>query len=285
LWRQVLLAASLFAILLAAHSSAAMIASQPAAMCLDTLFAIALQLAAFRYVGGLSNMSTSLRRWKSFWDDKTVPLHKQDDDTHYALLANELKVLFPEARPRRILEIGCGNGALYRHLDFDRADIYKGVDFSASMLDGFRSRYPGVALVAASGHNYRDDSLYDLIFSNGVVQYFDRPMLAEHFQRAAAMLSPGGALICASVPWRTLRSKYLRGGFASTRVSRVRSLLAYGRYWFSDPMGHWYEWRDLESLGRAHGFTASFYGSLHYPYRFHAVFRRSVSDQSMPAAA
>ena len=230
-------------------------------------------------------MSESLHRWKSFWDDKTVPLHRQDSDEHYVPLAGELRILFQDAEPNRVLEIGCGNGALYGHLGFNRADAYTGVDFSQSMLDRFRQQYPGVALVAASGHNYRDEHQYDLIFSNGVVQYFDRRMLAEHVQHAATMLAPAGKIVCASVPWKCFRARYLQGRFARQPAGFAKWIAGWVRYPLRDSMGRWFEWRDFEELGRRHGLAARFYGSLHYPYRFHVVLERDCADRSVPKAA
>ncbi len=230
-------------------------------------------------------MNKVAHRWKSFWDDKTVPLHTWDADDHYLRLSQELRLLFEDEAPNRVLEIGCGNGALYRHLGFDRAAVYKGVDFSQSMLDRFKERYPDAALISAGGHAYRDDQQYDLIFSNGVVQYFDSAMMAEHFRHAAAMLAPNGKFICASVPWKSLRHRYRSGKFLHKRPGLVRAMAGYLRAVRRDGMGQWFEWRDFERLGRKHGFTARFYGSLHYPYRFHAVMSRESAEQSTRKAA
>jgi cyclopropane fatty-acyl-phospholipid synthase-like methyltransferase len=230
-------------------------------------------------------MSSFAHRWKRFWDDKTVPLHTKDADDHYIPLSRELSILFDDAQPTRVLEIGCGNGALYRHLGFDRATIYKGVDFSPSMLDRFKELHPRANLIAAGGHAYQDDEQYDLIFSNGVVQYFDLAMLTEHFEHAAAMLSPHGKFVCASVPWKCFRSRYRKGEFRRKRLGIVWSIAGFVRMILRDTIGAWFEWRDFERLAQKHGLTAKFYGSLHYPYRFHAVMSRQAADQSSRKAA
>jgi SAM-dependent methyltransferase len=230
-------------------------------------------------------MSGFAHRWKAFWDNKVVPMHTKDDDEHYVPLSQELVILFHETRSRSVLEIGCGNGALYKHLGFDRVETYKGVDFSQSMLDRFRQTFPQVSLVAANGHTYQDDNKYDLIFSHGLVQYFDRPMLDEHLKHAANMLAPQGTIVCASVPWKCFRARYLQGKFARRPRSITKMLLGYLRYPFLDAMGHWFEWADFETFGRRHGLSVRFFGSLHYPYRFHAVLRRDSQNQVLPKAA
>jgi cyclopropane fatty-acyl-phospholipid synthase-like methyltransferase len=212
-----------------------------------------------------------LGRWQAYWKGKTAPLHHRDEEDYYISHAHELKVLFSRASAESVLEIGCGNGALYQHLDFDRAREYLGVDISDAMLGEFRKRFPNVSLLTASGHSYRDGNKYDLIFSNGVLQNFDRAMLAEHIENAAAMLAPNGRLVCASIPWRSLRRRYLMGAFNRRQRNMVWSLLHTARYWHRDSLGHWYEWQDLRQIAEKQGLTANFHGSIHYPYRFHSV--------------
>jgi SAM-dependent methyltransferase len=224
-------------------------------------------------------------QWKHFWDDKTVPLHRRDAEDHYAEMSSELRILFPTIAPQSVLEIGCGNGALFRHLEFDQVQEYTGVDFSHSMLDEFQRRHPGTNLVEESGHSFHNGRSYDLIFSNGVLQYFDRPMVAEHFRHAAQMLSPSGSFVCGSIPWRCFRTRYLMGRFHRLQRGFVKSLFRFSRSFYHDPMGRWFDWRDLEDLGLKHGLVAQFYGSLHYPYRFHAVLRHRDAMQSKVATA
>jgi len=214
-----------------------------------------------------------LDRWQSFWKNKTAAGHSRDSDDHYEAHAIELKLLFGEKPAERVLEIGCGDGVLYRHLGFDRAAEYKGIDFSAAMLDEFHKRHPQVVLEATTGHSYRDARKYDLIFCSQVMQYFDRAMLDEYFGNAAAMLAPGGRLVCASVPWRPLRRQFLMGKLTSRKRSAAWSVLNYARHFHRDRLGHWYDWSDFERIGGRHGFRANFYGSVFYPYRFHAVLR------------
>jgi cyclopropane fatty-acyl-phospholipid synthase-like methyltransferase len=229
-------------------------------------------------------MNRAAKTWKEYWEKQTLPLHKTDDDDYYVPYCNELRLLYDGLRPERILEIGCGNGALYQHLGFDRAAEYKGVDYSESMLAQFHRRYPSATLINASGHDYEDDGKYDLIFSNGVLQYFDPAMLAEHVERAARMLTPTGRFVCASVPWRRLRAKYATGRFFNLQSGILLRWLRYVRFHLRDTMGRWFEWDEFEDLGRKNGLIVKFYGSLNYPYRFHAVYHRPDAIQATIAA-
>ncbi|GAA1293290.1 hypothetical protein GCM10009609_72760 [Pseudonocardia aurantiaca] len=50
--------------------------------------------------------------WRSYWADKTTPQYVREDEERYREYAGELRFLFPDPPPARVLVIGCGNGAL-----------------------------------------------------------------------------------------------------------------------------------------------------------------------------
>ncbi len=108
------------------------------------------------------------------------------------ILANELPIL---ERPN-VLEIGCGTGALTRHL----LDIYKDgkfyiTDVSPRMLAFARKRFraaPDMRWGLMDGENPISDQRYDLIVSNMVVQWFENP--DEAFGKLLRLLKPGGVL-------------------------------------------------------------------------------------------
>jgi cyclopropane fatty-acyl-phospholipid synthase-like methyltransferase len=212
------------------------------------------------------------QRWRCFWEQHNTPLHRRDDDTFYRPYARELQLLYEDLHPARVLEIGCGNGALYAHLGFSEVDVYRGVDFSSAMLREFQRLHPGVDTVCALGHSYEDASRYDLIFSNGVVQYFNPQMVAEHIAKAAGMLAPGGRIICASVPLKYSRWAFWRGRLGGPPpLSFPKFLVSVARKLFKDNMGFWYAPTTFERLAQEHGLTSRVYGSMHYIYRFHVV--------------
>lgn len=212
--------------------------------------------------------------WQNYWEQQTAPLHRSDSEEHYQVYSDELQLLFNKSQPNSILELGCGNGALYQHLGFDNKR-YTGVDFAESMLKEFETNFPSVNLVCGDASSYCDESKYDLIFSNGVIQYFDGAMLDTHFKNVLKMLENDGLLVFASVPWSAMRSEYFRSGMI--RQSQKRN------NWFraksvelvdmiqKSRMGHWYSLEQISDYAHKYDMTAKFYSSMNYMYRFHAV--------------
>jgi SAM-dependent methyltransferase len=185
----------------------------------------------------------------------------------------ELRALFQEFRPQRVLEIGCGDGTLFAELGFHETR-YRGVDFSPAMLCAFRSRFPNVDVVETDGSSYNDEQTYDLIFSNEVVQNFDPKMLEQHLSAARRMLAPEGRLIIASVLWRARRREYCSGKYDAdaTAMQKIRShLRVLLGMWIVGPW--WYDPSQFKALARRHGLKMEVFGSMVCMYRFHAVFQ------------
>lgn len=229
----------------------------------------------FRYVrGDLAHSSTS-ERFRKFWADKKSPLHGNDSREFYQNIAVELKALFPSGLSSRVLEIGCGDGSLFRYLDLP-SENYTGVDFSPILLDLFRSRHPELQLRCAEGSSFLESSSkYRLIFSHGVVQHFDREMLHHHFENARRMMSADSVLLCASVLDRSQRNRYEAGlhtkGLAARMIRIAKSSVL--RMLALDVMGYWYSREEFATIALAHGFEASFANSQVFSYRFHATLR------------
>jgi 2-polyprenyl-3-methyl-5-hydroxy-6-metoxy-1,4-benzoquinol methylase len=213
-------------------------------------------------------------RWRSFWAKQTTPLSRDDIPDHDRLHARELALMFPERPLRMVLEVGCGNGALFEPLGFDQAE-YTGLDYSEKMIAAFAQRYPQLRLFVADAHEYRDNRQYDLIFCNSVVQYFDMQMFDQWLQNAAAMLARDGVIVIGQIPWKTLRLRYCSGELTGRQPSRwrmakgaMKSLLGF------DAFGRWYSVGEIAALGARHGLRSEIFGSLFYSYRFHARMSR-----------
>lgn len=234
------------------------------------------------------SMSRLLWRWKSWkemWDGETSPLFGIDAAEQLTSFADELKLLFHSETPERVLEIGCGNGALFPYLGFSKARRYRGVDFSSSMIEDFERRCPGTSLTVCEGEKYQDNDEYDLIFSNGVVQFFNPAMLDSHLQNAKKMLAPGGKLILGSVPWRVARYVYLRGELlGAARSGWLRYVRGSISEWRGNYMGRWYDHREIVKLANRNGLSVRFCGSLLHPYRFHAILEIKKVKEDAAAA-
>lgn len=214
-------------------------------------------------------------KWKSFWEGQTSPLHTQNNEKYYALYGKELKILYDSFEYDTVLEVGCGNGALYAPLGFcDKS--YLGVDLSQSMLRDFQGKYPDKDLNLAliePGKIYKDNKKYDLIFQNGVIQYFDNNMVDKFISSSCEMLNPRGKIIIGSIPWKLCKKRYYFGEFRSNKTSFLGGCYGYIKS-FQGTMGRWYSFSDFRKLADKYSLKVEFFGSLLYPYRFHVVFTK-----------
>lgn len=237
-----------------------------------------------RYVRGDLAHSSTAERFRKFWEDKKSPLHGSDTREFYQSLALELKALFPLKFSSKVLEIGCGDGSLFRFLDLPR-DAYTGVDFSPKLLEIFRARHPDLQLCCAEGSSFfESNGEYRLIFSNGVVQHFDQDMLHRHFENARRMMSADSFLVCASVLDKARRFQYEAGLQTRGTLPRMirTSKSALRRMLGLDVMGYWYSREEFARIANAHGFEASFTESRAFSYRFHATLRLKSSRPARP---
>jgi O-antigen/teichoic acid export membrane protein/SAM-dependent methyltransferase len=226
-----------------------------------------------RYVSTGVALSSTTERFRQFWADQDSTLNGRDDEEFKRAQAHELRTLFPSESPRRVLEIGCGDGGLFPYLEIP-AENYKGIDFSPQFIERFQATYPEVQLECAEGASYLDrQAQYDIILTDGIVQHFDRSMLEQHLQNARRMMSGTGQLIWGSIPKRDHRTNYDAGKWSASGKSSPARLLKsrVGRLLGMDAMGYWYEPAEIAALARKYGFHARFVPSNTSPYRFHAI--------------
>jgi lipopolysaccharide exporter len=246
-----------------------------------TILGAALLFSFIRYVrGGHASVSTA-DRFRKFWSDKSTCLNHSESDDFYKAQGRELRELLSQHRYRSVLEIGCGEGSLFTHLHFG-SDTYRGVDFSNHFLEAFRSRHPGVQLECAEGASYYSEGRqFDLILSNGVVQHFDPHMLAMHLANARKMMHANSHLVWGCILDKQSRRQYEYGtysgnghGLTHLMKARVRRILGL------DPMGFWYEKKEIAALAQKEGLDVQFSRSKLYPYRFHAIMSITASEPS-----
>ena len=233
-------------------------------------------------------MTTTSKKYRKFWAGQTSPLHRRHDDRTYRAYAEELKNVFGYFgySGGNVLEIGCGNGALFPYFGFD-SENYIGIDFSPSMLQIFRENCPGVRVIEGDAATYRPEAEFELIFGNAVHQLFSPTMLKQHLERILPSLGQGGICVLANLPYRPLKNRYRSGEFDSQRQLIKRSSM--GRLMFGtkrvlirvlntlraerDGIGFWYSPKDiLMFIGPC--YTIEILGSNFYAYRQHVVIRR-----------
>lgn len=244
--------------------------------------AVMVGFAFVRYVStGLAFMSPA-ERFRQFWADKDSTLNGREGEDFWRAQAGELRNLFPEEPPQRVLEIGCGDGSLFPYFGISPAN-YTGVDFTPQFIERFKTRQPAVRLECAEGASYLDhETQYDLILLNGIVQHFDRAMLEQHLQNATAMMKGGSRLIWGSIPQRRHRTLYDAGKWSGGgKASVARWCKSWvGRILGLDAMGYWYEPEEVASLAKKYGLQVRFVPSALYPYRFHATITKVMAHRS-----
>ncbi|MCB1917000.1 MAG: methyltransferase domain-containing protein [Rhodocyclaceae bacterium] len=100
-----------------------------------------------------------------------------------------LRLLAPQAG-ERILDLGCGDGALTRHL-VDAGCTVVGVDASAEMIAAAQAR--GIDAHVMDGHALHFDAPFDAVFSNAALHWMTEPdAVLAGVHRA---LVPGGRFV------------------------------------------------------------------------------------------
>lgn len=223
-----------------------------------------------------------LNDWSSFWKDQNKPLHRYDSEFFYELYAQELNLIFRRFgySGGKVLESGCGNGALLRYMHIDKSQ-YTGMDISPGLIAEFMRLHPDVkSPIEDSAENIPAGS-YDLIFSNGVGQYFNPARMQAYIRNAYDSLAVGGILVIANLLSINCRLGFGRGVYRDPAVinevtlrQRVRNFLSIlrGRKTFGpDKLGHWYLPEALLEMPPA-GADGFLLGSLFHAYRFSVVF-------------
>lgn len=105
----------------------------------------------------------------------------------------DLLAAIPRAAPARVVDLGCGTGALIEPIRgrWPAAQV-AGIDRSAEMLAKARATLPGVDIQQADIADWSPEAPVDVLFSNAALHWLD-----DHqglFRRLFATLAPGGVL-------------------------------------------------------------------------------------------
>jgi trans-aconitate methyltransferase len=76
--------------------------------------------------------------------------------------------------PPRILDLGCGYGALLEYLPKDAYATYLGVDLSdTAILKARKKKYPNAIFKVSDLHQFKTEEKFDLLVFNEVLYYLD----------------------------------------------------------------------------------------------------------------
>lgn len=107
-------------------------------------------------------------------------------------------------RPRRLLEIGCGEGALLREL-LPACERYVATDFSPVAINRLRSEFAGkggLMLLAREATDFRgfQDGSFDAVVIDSLLRHLPGlPTADEVIRRAVSVLADGGPLIITDI--------------------------------------------------------------------------------------
>jgi trans-aconitate methyltransferase len=140
-------------------------------------------------------MSTATDAFKDFWLSRTAVegpraarFHGDHDPYDLAAIAEHGQ------GARRVLDLGCGT-CVIPNLLVDRLGLtVHAVDYIPEFLTHALDD-PRLTTEVGDVRTYRSDEAYDLVLLLGVITYLEPGERRDLYERCAAMLAPGGALL------------------------------------------------------------------------------------------
>ncbi|MDF1819867.1 MAG: class I SAM-dependent methyltransferase [Immundisolibacteraceae bacterium] len=212
--------------------------------------------------------------WQKYWSSQQDPHHASNELEFYSRMGREVLFHTGPLAGKKVLEIGCGDGALFPHFDVNIED-YTGVDFSESLLAKFQQRFPAVRTVHSDAIGFMENNLdqFDVVISFGVLQYLDANQLKIFFDLQKGCIVDKGLAGHFGIPVKELSSVFYRGLGSSPLVlaGRKRGLGKRLSSRLRNKIGHWHDFETLISLARPGTSRVDCVSSMSYFYRCHLL--------------
>ncbi len=232
-------------------------------------------------------MSKSENFFTEYWKKKESPLVQLSSESLNLsnIYANEINCLLAlhdyDGGP--VFETGCGDGSVFEHLNINKDD-YTGIDISQPMLDTFLQKFPNANIQHVDGINYQYDKnkKYSLIFSTGVVQYFNPTELTQYIENSLKHLNDNGTLLIVNSLNKKDRFHFFSKYYSNHKYS-VKSLFKYKVLALLSPlkldpdsksMGYWYSANFFRRLAKKNNCELKVYGSILQPFRISVGFKK-----------
>ncbi|MDF7807324.1 class I SAM-dependent methyltransferase, partial [Pontiellaceae bacterium B12219] len=122
-----------------------------------------------------------------------------------------------EIKGKRILEVGCGSGAILKYLHDSGANV-KGIDLSLEYLKYGKERY-GLDLSTTNLFDLPDNHEFDLVIYSDVMEHIIAPR--EHLDKIKGLLKPDGVLYIKVPGTKNLLRPYLGDFLKSLQNAHV----------------------------------------------------------------
>jgi cyclopropane fatty-acyl-phospholipid synthase-like methyltransferase len=227
-------------------------------------------------------MKKNIQYFHKFWNTQTDGRISPYRDYHHEM--NELLFFLEKDKKYNCLELGCGNGELYgltKHL----YENYTGVDFSESNIEIFKKKYPTANIISKDVLEISNDSTYNLIHSNGLLQYLTLKQIEELIINSLDQCEDNGFILHRGIPDKRMQFLYLTGylkpGEEVIRLQKILNPVLYKFYAFSsrifqggDRFGFWYKTDDIIRVCKKLKVNYTIFGSIIYRYRFTLLIKK-----------
>lgn len=170
-------------------------------------------------------------RWeKDYQSGRWDYLADTGETARYAVIRS---LILRAPRPRRLLDVGCGEALLLRQVGPEEIDRYTGLDIAQAALDRAAPKRECDRFVCSTVEEFIPDEKWSIIVFNEVLYYTGDPV--GQIQKYEKSLDPGGILIVSIFKkprfWaynnrcaRRVKNLFLRGGYDILNAVEIKRI-------------------------------------------------------------